>query len=44
MGPIQVGDRFPTCVIGEDLNPPEGSEYEKKLIKHVTKANSFAVR
>ena len=44
MGPIQVGDRFHACVIGEDLNPPEGSECEKKLIKHFDKANSLAVR
>jgi hypothetical protein len=44
MGPIQVGDRFHACVIGEDLNPPEGSECEKKLIKHLDKANSLAAR
>ena len=44
MGPIQVGDRFHACVIGEDLNPPEGSECEKKLVKHLDKANSLAAR
>lgn len=44
MGPIQIGDRFHACVIGEDLNPPEGSECEKKLIKHLDKPNSLAVR
>lgn len=44
MGPIQVGDRFHACVIGEELNPPEGSECEKKLIKHLDKANSLAAR
>ena len=44
MGPIQVGDRFHACVIGEDLNPPEGSECEKKLVKHLEKANSLPVR
>ena len=44
MGPIQVGDRFHACVIGQDLNPPEGSECEKKLIKHLDKPNPLAVR
>jgi hypothetical protein len=44
MGPIQVGDRFHACIIGQDLNPPEGSECEKKLIKHLDKANSLAAR
>ncbi|MGE3858537.1 MAG: hypothetical protein AB7F53_00960 [Nitrososphaeraceae archaeon] len=34
MGPIQIGDRFHVCVVGEDLNLPEGSACEKKLIKH----------
>ena len=44
MGQIQIGDRFHACVIGQDLNPPEGSECEKKLIKHLDKANSLAAR
>jgi hypothetical protein len=44
MGPIQIGDRFHTCVIGQDLNPPEGSECEKRLIKHLDKPNSLAAR
>jgi hypothetical protein len=44
MGPIQVGDRFHACVIGQDLNPPEGSECEKKLIKYLDKPNPLAVR
>ena len=44
MGPIQVGDRFHACVIGQDLNPSEGSECEKKLIKDLYKANSLAAR
>ena len=34
MGPKQVGDRFHACVIGQDLNPPEGRECEKRIIKH----------
>ena len=33
LGPIQIGDRFHTCVIGKELYPPEGSECEKRLIK-----------
>jgi hypothetical protein len=44
MGPIQIGDRFHTCVIGQDLNPPEGSECEKRLIKHLDKPNTLAAR
>ena len=44
MGPIQVGDRFHACVIGQDLNPPEGSECEKRIIKHLNKPNSLAAR
>ena len=44
MGPIQIGDRFHACVIGKDLNPPEGSECEKRLIKHLDKPNSLAAR
>ena len=44
MGPIQIGDRFHACVIGQDLNPPEGSECEKKLIKYLDKPNSLAAR
>ena len=44
MGPIQVGDRFHACVIGQDLNPPEGSECEKRLIKFLDKPNPLALR
>ena len=44
MGPIQVGDRFHACVIGEDLSPPEGSECEKRLIKDLEGSNPLAVR
>jgi hypothetical protein len=29
LGPIQIGDRSHTCVIGKELYPPEGSECEK---------------
>jgi hypothetical protein len=44
IGPIQIGDRFHACVSGQDLNPPEGSECEKKIIKHLDKPNSLAAR
>ncbi len=44
MGPIQIGDRFHACVIGQDLNPPEGSECEKRLIKNMDRPNPLAVR
>ena len=44
MGPVQIGDRFHACVIGQDLNPPEGSECEKRMIKHLDKPNSLAAR
>jgi len=44
IGPIQIGDRFHACVIGQDLNPPEGSECEKRLIKYLDKSNPLAVR
>ena len=43
MGQIQVGDRFHACVIGQDLNPPEGSECEKRLIKNLDRPNPLAV-
>ena len=44
MGPIQVGDRFHACIIGQELYPPEGSKCEKRLIKHLDKPNSLVAR
>ena len=44
MRPIQVGDRFHACVSGEDLNPPEGTECEKRLIKNLDGENPLAAR
>jgi hypothetical protein len=44
MGPIQIGDRVYACAIGQELYPPEGSECEKRLIKHLDKPNSLSVR
>ncbi len=34
-GPIQIGDRFHTYVIGKELYPPEGSECEERLTKNL---------
>ena len=44
LGLIQIGDRFHACVSGQELNPPEGSECEKKIIKDLDKPNSLAAR
>jgi hypothetical protein len=44
MGPIKIGDRFHTCVIGKELYPPEGSECEKRLIKSLDRPNPLAAR
>ena len=44
IGPIQIGDRFHACVIGQELYPPEGSECEKRIIKYLNKPNSLAAR
>ena len=44
IGPIQIGDRFHACVIGQELYPPEWSECEKWIIKHLNKPNSLAAR
>ena len=44
IGPIQVGDRFHACIIGQELYPPEGSKCEKRLIKHLDKPNSLVAR
>lgn len=35
IGKIQIGDRFHACVSSTDLNPPEGTECEKRTIKYV---------
>jgi hypothetical protein len=37
IGRIQIGDRFHACVSSEDLRPPEGTECEKRLVKHFDK-------
>ena len=35
IGKIQIGDRFHACVSSEGLNPPEGTECEKRTIKYL---------
>ena len=44
IGLIQIGDRFHACVSSEDLRPPEGTECEKRIIKHFDKSNSLPAR
>ena len=44
IGLIQIGDRYHTCVASEDLRPPEGSECEKRVVKHFDKPNSLPAR
>ena len=34
IGKIQIGDRYHACVFSTDLNPPEGSECEKRILKN----------
>jgi hypothetical protein len=41
IGKIQIGDRYHACVSSEDLRPPEGTECEKRLVKHFDKVNSL---
>ena len=44
IGKIQIGDRYHACVSSEELRPPEGTECEKRIIKHLDKSNSLPVR
>ena len=44
VGKIQIGDRYHACVASEDLRPPEGSECEKRVVKHFDKPNSLPAR
>src|SRR5687768_11893826 len=44
IGLIQIGDRYHACASSEDLRPPEGTECEKRIIKHLDKSNSLPVR
>jgi hypothetical protein len=44
IGLIQIGDRYHACVASEDLRPPEGSECEKRVVKHFDNPNSLPAR
>lgn len=44
IGNIQYGDMFFSCVSGQDLNPPEGTECEKRIIKKFDKPNGLYAR
>jgi len=44
LGNIQIGDRFHACVSSDDLNPPEGQECEKRLVKKFNSPNSLPAR
>ena len=44
IGRIQIGDRYHACVASDDLNPPEGQECEKRVIKNFDKVNSLPAR
>jgi hypothetical protein len=44
LGNIQIGDRFHACVSSDDLNPPEGQECEKRLVKKFSSPNSLPAR
>jgi hypothetical protein len=44
LGNIQIGDLFSACVSSDELNPPEGQECEKRLVKKFNSANSLPAR
>jgi hypothetical protein len=44
IGPIQIGDRFHACVASDDLDPPEGSECEKRIVKNLNKVSGLYAR
>mgnify|MGYP003575254985 CR=1 FL=1 len=44
IGKIQIGDKFFACVSSTDLNPPEGTECEKRTIKNIGKENVLYAR
>src|SRR5215204_5412738 len=44
IGKIQIGDRFHACVSSNDLNPPEGTECEKRTVKKMGRENVLYVR
>ena len=44
IGKIQEGDEFFTCVSANELNPPEGTECEKRHIKSFDEPNVLSAR
>jgi hypothetical protein len=44
IGKIQIGDKFFACVASTDLNPPEGQECEKRIIKNMERPNILYAR
>jgi hypothetical protein len=44
IGPIQIGDRYHACVASNDLNPPEGTECEKRTVKNIGRENVLYAR
>ena len=44
IGKIQIGDRFHACVSSNDLNPPEGTECEKRIVKNLAKVSGLYAR
>ena len=44
IGKIVVGDKFFACVASTDLNPPEGQECEKRVIKSIERPNILYAR
>jgi hypothetical protein len=44
IGKIQIGDKFFACVASTDLNPPEGQECEKRVIKSIERPNVLYAR
>jgi len=44
IGKIQLGDEFFACVSGNELNPPEGTECEKRHVKSFDEPNVLAAR
>jgi hypothetical protein len=44
IGKIQEGDEFFACVSANELNPPEGTECEKRHIKSFEEPNVLAAR
>jgi hypothetical protein len=44
IGKIQIGERYHACISSDDLRPLEGTECEKRVVKHFDKVNSLPAR